>query len=63
MNVEMIKKEFIFPKLIDCVVNLSGDWFIYFSVYDPARGKMKVIRKYEGFGRLKTVAERRDYAK
>jgi len=63
MNIEMIKNEVILPKLNDCGGDIARQWFIYFSVYDPARGKMKPFRKYDGFGKLKTEAERREYAK
>lgn len=63
MNTEMIKNEVILPKLNDCGGDISKQWFVYFSVFNPARGKMKVIRKYEGFGKLITEAERRSYAK
>lgn len=62
MNTEMIKKEVIMPKLNDCRGDLSRQWFIYFSILNPATGRMKTFRKYDGFARLKTDKERRAFA-
>lgn len=62
MNHEMIKKEVIMPKLNDCRGDLSRQWFIYFSVFNPASGKMQPFRKYDGFAELKTVEERKKHA-
>jgi site-specific recombinase XerD len=62
MNTEMIKKEVIMPKLNDCRGDLSRQWFIYFSILNPATGRMKTFRKYDGFARLKTDKERRTFA-
>jgi len=59
MNTEMIKKEVILPKMNDCKGVISRQWFVYFSVLNPATGRMKVFRKYEGFSDFKTEKERR----
>lgn len=63
MNTEMIKKEVILPKLNDCRGDLSRQWFVYFSVFNPATGKMQPFRKYDGFSELKTGEERNRHAK
>jgi len=62
MNKEMIKKEIILPKFNDCRGDLSRQCFVYFSVFNPAIGKMQVFRKYEGFAELKTLDERKAHA-
>lgn len=63
MNRNMIKKEVIFPKLNHCQGDMSRQWFIYFSVFNPATGKMQVFRKYDGFTALHTPEERHDHAR
>lgn len=62
MNIEMIKKEVILPKLNDAAGNINGNWFVYYSVFDPAKGKMKAFRIYDGFKKLNTEAERYKHA-
>jgi integrase len=62
MNNEMIKKEVIMPKLNDCRGDLSRQWFVYYSVFNPAVGKMQVYRDYKDFANYKTVAEKRKFA-
>ncbi|MGE5317614.1 MAG: hypothetical protein ACM3ME_06430, partial [Chloroflexota bacterium] len=62
MNTEMIKKEVIMPKLNDCRGDMSRQWFIYFSVFNPSTGKMQVFRKYDGFSALNTPEERKKHA-
>lgn len=63
MNIEMIKKEVILPKLNDCRGDLSRQWFVYFSVMNPATGRMKVFRDYKGFALLETDALRREHGR
>lgn len=62
MNTEMIKREVIFPKLNDAGGDIAQRWFVYFSVINPATGRMQAFRKYEGFALLKTDQERRKHA-
>lgn len=62
INTEMIKREVIFPKLNNAGGDLSQRWFVYFSVINPATGRMQTFRKYEGFAQLKTVEERKKHA-
>lgn len=59
----MIQKEVILPKLYDCNGEITEQWFVYFSVFNPGTGRMKVFRKYKGFAELKTAEERRKFAK
>lgn len=59
----MIKKEVIFPKLNHCQGDMSRQWFIFFSVINPATGKMQVFRKYDGFTALKTPEQRHEHAR
>ncbi len=62
IDTEMIKREVILPKLNDANGDLSKQWFVYFSVLNPATGRLKTFRKYEGFTPLTTVPERRKHA-
>jgi integrase len=63
MNKQMIRREVILPKLNHCKGDLARQWFIYFSVKDPATGRMQVFRKYDGFAELKTQDERQKHGK
>ena len=51
------------PKLNDCRGDLSRQWFIYYSVLNPATGKMQSFREYNGFSELTTPDERYLFAK
>lgn len=57
----MIKKEVILPKLNHCNGDITKQWFVYYSVLNPASGKMKCFRIYNGFSDLKTVDERQKH--
>jgi integrase len=46
-----------------CKGDISKQWFVYFSVKDPATGRMQVFRKYDGFAELKTVEDRNKHGK
>jgi len=63
MKQEMIRREVILPKLNHCKGDISRQWFVYFSVKNPATGRMQVFRKYEGFSDYKTAEDRRKHAK
>lgn len=62
MNTEMIKREVIFPKLNNAGGDLSQRWFVYFSVINPATGRMQAFRKYDGFATLATEEDRKKHA-
>lgn len=38
--------------------DLSKDWYVYFSVYDPNQGKMIPIKKYEGLKNITDLTAR-----
>lgn len=63
MDREMIKREVILPKLNDCRGDITRQWFIYYSVLNPATGKMKCFRVYEGFTECKTADEKRRHGR
>jgi integrase len=63
MNNQMIRREVILPKMNHCKGDISKQWFVYFSVKDPATGRMQVFRKYDGFAELKTVEDRNKHGK
>lgn len=63
MDREMIKREVILPKLNDCRGDITRQWFVYYSVLNPATGTMKCFRVYNGFTELKTADERRKHGK
>lgn len=63
MDREMIKREVILPKLNDCRGNITRQWFVFYSVLNPATGKMKCFRVYNGFTELRTAEERRQHGR
>ena len=50
----MVKKIAILPKLYDANGNIKKKWFVFFSYRNPADGKMKRFRIFDGFGTLYT---------
>ncbi len=63
MKQDMIRREVILPKMNHCKGDISRQWFIYFSIKDPATGRMQVFRKYDGFAQLKTAEERNKHGR
>jgi len=60
-RLQMTKNEVILPKMNTCKGDLSGNWYVYFSVLDPSTGKMKTYRKYDGFSEIKDTAGRKKH--
>lgn len=53
----MKRKEIILPKVYHPKNNSLKGWFVYFSLFDDYSGKMKRIKRKEGFTKCKTLVE------
>jgi integrase len=58
----MSNRSAIRPKLHDCNGDLSKRWFVYYSYLNPATGKMKRFKRYDGFNDLASVEARLKHA-
>jgi integrase len=58
----MSNRSAIRPKLHDCSGDLSKRWFVYYSYLNPATGKMKRFKRYDGFNDLSSVDARLKHA-
>lgn len=55
------KKDIIWPKLKNANGNISGDWYVEFSLRVPETGKMERKRIYDGFKDLLTYEEKMEH--
>jgi len=54
----MKKKIATVPRLVE---GKNGDWYVYFSVYNPETGKMVPQKVYKGFKECKTSTQKRNW--
>ena len=57
------EKLIILPKLQVCSSAKRKQWHVCYSCQDPATGKMKRFRLYEGFAELKTKNEKLEHGR